>query len=267
MKPYIEHLLREASDNVQAQGIVREYLQARILEILQRAEAFLCLSFHGGTSLRFLFDLPRYSEDLDFSLDRSPEAYDFDEYLKDIQGQFLAENYQVEVRTQRKQPVVNKAFVRFRGLLHAFALSTHEDEVIAIKLEVDTRPPRFAASESTVLTRHVPLHPRHHDKATLLAGKLMAALSRDYIKGRDWFDLWWYLEQRDWPAPNYAYLNDGLRQAGFPDELTESNWKSILRGQVKSMKWDPIYREVEPFIIGLDRLKGFSRERLLELLG
>ena len=67
MKPYLEHLLKTASDSEQGQALVREYLQARILEILQQSGAFLCLSFHGGTSLRFLYDIPCYSEDLDFS--------------------------------------------------------------------------------------------------------------------------------------------------------------------------------------------------------
>jgi len=266
MKPYLEHLLKDASDSEQRRGLVREYLQARMLECLQQAGAFLCLSFHGGTSLRFLYDLPRYSEDLDFSLDRLQETYDFVKYLNMIKTQFSAENYQVEVRTQRDQPVVNKAFVRFRGLLFELGLSPHADEVIAIKLEVDTRPPDFAKAESTVLTRHVALHLRHHDQASLFAGKLMALLSREYIKGRDWFDLWWYLEQTDWPLPNFAYLNRGLQQAGVQETLTEKNWKPILRARLQALNWENVFRDVEPFIIGLDQLSGFNQEHLIELL-
>lgn len=266
MKPYLEHLLKAASDSEMGRGLVREYLQARMLECLQQAGAFLCLSFHGGTSLRFLYDIPRYSEDLDFSLDRLQETYDFVKYLSVIKNQFTAENYQVEVRTQRNQPVVNQAFVRFRGLLFEFGLSPYADEVIAIKLEVDTRPPDFAIAESTVLTRHVALHLRHHDQASLLAGKLMAVLSREYTKGRDWFDLWWYLEQTDWPLPNFAYLNRGLQQAGIREELTEKNWKQVLRFRVQSLKWETVFRDVEPFIIGLNQLPGFNLERLITLL-
>jgi len=266
MKPYLEYLLNAEADSDHGRGLVREYLQARILEGLQQAGAFLCLSFHGGTSLRFLYNLPRYSEDLDFSLDRALGDYDFTKYLGAIKNQFTAENYQVEVRVQRNQPVVNKAFVRFKGLLYEFGLSPHEDEVIAIKVEVDTHPPNFAISETTVLTRHVPLHLRHHDQSSLLAGKLMAALSREYIKGRDWFDLWWYLDQRNWPSPNFAYLNPGLQQAGIPDEMTEDNWKPTLYKHVSALDWETVFRDVEPFIIGLDRLTGFSQAGLLELL-
>ncbi len=52
-------------------NLVREYLQAFILRSMHEAEAFHCLSFVGGTALRFLHGLPRFSEDLDFSLENS----------------------------------------------------------------------------------------------------------------------------------------------------------------------------------------------------
>jgi hypothetical protein len=42
-------------------NLLREYLQARILAELQRAGAMLSLAFQGGTALRFLYGLPRYS--------------------------------------------------------------------------------------------------------------------------------------------------------------------------------------------------------------
>ena len=58
-----DHLLQlvQAANPVQGRNIVREYLQARILGALQRAGAMVPLAFQGGTSLRFLFALPRYS--------------------------------------------------------------------------------------------------------------------------------------------------------------------------------------------------------------
>jgi predicted nucleotidyltransferase component of viral defense system len=61
---------------------VREYLQARILQSLQRAGAMQTLAFHGGTSLRFLYDIPRYSEDLDFALELHPQTYDWGKLSK-----------------------------------------------------------------------------------------------------------------------------------------------------------------------------------------
>lgn len=77
MKPYLQHLLGEVEEPLQGRHLVREYLQARILESLQRAGAMIPLAFQGGTALRFLYGLARYSEDLDFALERQPEGYDF----------------------------------------------------------------------------------------------------------------------------------------------------------------------------------------------
>ena len=71
MKDYLRELLRSALTPAHGRNLLREYLQARILAELQRAGAMLSLAFQGGTALRFLYALPRYSEDLDFTLGRS----------------------------------------------------------------------------------------------------------------------------------------------------------------------------------------------------
>ena len=91
MKAYLEKLCVTANSPLTARHMVREYLQARILQSLQRAGAMQTLAFHGGTALRFLYDIPRYSEDLDFALERIPEAYDFRKYLQQIKHDLLAE--------------------------------------------------------------------------------------------------------------------------------------------------------------------------------
>lgn len=267
MKPYLQSQLNGVTDLTIGLPIVREYLQARILEGLQQAGAFFCLSFHGGTSLRFLYHIPRYSEDLDFALESQPERYDFTSYLTTIQKRLTAENYVVEVRAKKEQTAVNKAFIRFPGLLYEMGLSPHKTQVIAIKLEVDTHPPSGALSETTLLQRHVALHLRHHDPASLLAGKLQAVLNRIYTKGRDWYDLWWYLSQPDWPSPNFDYLNSGLRQveSSLPT-LTEANWKPILRARAEALNWKDVLNDAASFIIDLDKQSDFNKERLLQLL-
>ena len=267
MKPYLRDRVNGITDLPIGLPIVREYLQARILEALQQAGAFFCLSFHGGTSLRFLFDIPRYSEDLGFALESQPGRYDFTQYLKVIQRKFTAENYIVEIRARKEQPTVNQAFVRFPGLLHELGLSPHESQAVMIKLEVDTNPPPGAVAQTTLLQRHVALHLRHHDRPTLLAGKLQAILNRQYIKGRDWYDLWWYLNQPDWPPPNFAYLNNGLQHSEHSlPRITESNWKHVIREQATDLDWSAVLNDVEPFIFNLDKQTDFHQERLLNLL-
>jgi len=266
MKPYLEQLLQGTTDVEIGRPIVREYLQARILEILQQSGAFHCLSFHGGTSLRILYNLPRYSEYLDFSLDRAIEQYDFERYLAAIKQKLSAENYAVEIRAQINQTAVHKAFVRFRGLLHDLGLTPHPDQVIAVKLEIDTRPPLYTVVQSSLLKKRIDLQLYHHDPATLLAGKLLAALNREYTKGRDWFDLWWYLEQSMWPPPNFAYLNSGLEQAEHPGKLNEGNWKPVLHQRVQQLNWEVVFKDVEPFLIDTKLMSRFSKQRLLDLL-
>ena len=224
------------------------------------------LAFHGGTSLRFLYSIPRYSEDLDFALELHPDAYDFRAYLQQIANDFSAEAYVVDVKLNEKK-AVHKAFVRFRGLLHELGLSGYPEEVLAIKIEVDTNPPSHAGLMNTPLNKHVPLNLQHHDPATLLAGKLSAILQRDYLKGRDIYDLWWYLNQSNWPEPNLEYLNQSLQQGGWADDLlTSANWRTTVREQMLPLKWPLVMEDVGSFIIDSEGQAGFSKEQLLALL-
>jgi hypothetical protein len=266
MKAYLESLITSAPTKLVAIHLVREYLQARILQSLQRAGAMQTLAFHGGTSLRFLYEIPRYSEDLDFALELHPEVYDFRAYLQQIVHDFSAEAYAVDVKLNEKQ-IVHKAFVRFRGLFYELGLSGHIDEVLAIKVEVDTNPPLHAGLMTTPVHKHVPLNLQHHDPATLMAGKLSAILQRDYLKGRDIYDLWWYLQQPDWPEPNLEYLNRCVQQGGWVnDPLTPANWRTIVRQQILPLKWPLVMEDVGSFIIDSEGRADFSEEQLLALL-
>ncbi|MCP4418060.1 MAG: nucleotidyl transferase AbiEii/AbiGii toxin family protein [Chloroflexi bacterium] len=266
MKAYLRTLIAPAQTKLVAIHIVREYLQARILQSLQRAGAMQTLAFHGGTSLRLLYDIPRYSEDLDFALELHPEAYDFRAYLQRIVRDFSAEAYVVDVKLNEKR-VVHKAFVRFRGLLFELGLSGHADEVLAIKIEVDTNPPPHAGLMTTPLNKYVPIHLQHHDPATLLSGKLSAILQRDYLKGRDIYDLWWYLNQPNWAEPNLEYLNQSLQQGEWGgDALTVANWQTIVREQMLPLKWSLVMEDVGSFIIDSDENTDFNKERLLAWL-
>ena len=143
MKEYLIALVRTAPTPIHGRNVAREYLQARILGTLQRAGAMIPLAFHGGTALRFLYASARYSEDLDFSLEQARSQYDFRAFLRAIQSAFTAEGYTLDLRVS-DQKVVHSAFVRFRGLPYELNLSPHRDEVLAVKLEVDTDPPAGA---------------------------------------------------------------------------------------------------------------------------
>lgn len=267
MKAYLQKLCSAADSPLIAENLVREYLQARILQSLQRAGAMQTLAFHGGTALRFLYDIPRYSEDLDFALERMPEVYNFRAYLRQIEHDFLAEAYTLDFKVNDKQ-VVHKAFVRFRGLLYELGLSPHKTQVFAVKLEVDTNPPDGALLSTTSLKRHLTLNLQHHDRASLLAGKLHAVLQRAYPKGRDFFDLWWYLSQPEWPEPNLNQLNNALAQSDWTGAvLSSSNWRDYVRQRIEQLDWqEDVARDIRAFIIDSDWFNQLSKESLLTLL-
>ncbi len=266
MKDYLAELIRSALTPSHARNLVREYLQARLLGALQRAGAMIPLAFQGGTALRFLYLAPRYSEDLDFSLEREPARYDFRAYLHVIRRDLTGEGYPVTLKVSDRR-LVHSAFLRFPGLLYELGLSPHRDETLSVKLEVDTRPPAGAGLTTTLIRRHLPLHIQHHDRASLLAGKLHAILQRPFPKGRDWYDLLWYLSDPDWPPPNLTLLNNALKQTGWDSApLTESTWYGAVRQRLLEVNWEHILADVRPFLEPTAEVNLLTRENLLRLL-
>jgi hypothetical protein len=266
VKAYLGRLVEDAPSSVEAQNDIREYLQARILGVLQRKGAMIPLAFQGGTALRFLYATARYSEDLDFSLEGKAERYDFRGYLGAISKEFVAEGYEVQVKLSDKK-VVNSAFVRFPGLPYELGLSPHSRQTLSVKLEVDTRPPAGAVLATTVVRRYLPLQLHHHDRASLLAGKLHAVLQRPYLKGRDIYDLIWYLSDPAWPAPNIELLNNALRQTGWEGRpLNQRNWHRAVREKVQDVAWDRVQDDVRPFLGPGADPSVLTKNNLLRLL-
>ena len=248
MKEYLANLVKQTNTPLEGKNLAREYLQARILESLQKSGAMIPLAFHGGTALRFLFSHGRYSEDLDFALEGNRESYDFRDYLKAIRSDLSPEGYQIEIKAN-DQKTVNSAFIRFPGLLYEMGLSPMQSEVLAVKIEVDTNPPKGAGLSTTVVRRFIVLQLHHHDKASLLSGKLHAILQRSYTKGRDIYDLLWYLSDPTWPEPNLIFLNNALSQTDWNGGLlTEENWKEEVRKRLKALNWSGIVDDVRPFV-------------------
>ncbi len=267
MKEYLADLVRAAPTPLLARNIAREYLQARILGAMQRAGAMVPLAFHGGTALRFLYGSERYSEDLDFALERAREQYDLRAYLRAIEAGLTAEGYALSLKVNDRK-VVHSAFVRFPGLLYELGLSPHRDEVLAVKIEVDTNPPAGAGLTTTVVRRYVTLHLQHHDRASLLAGKLHAILQRPYLKGRDLYDLLWYLGDPDWPPPNLTLLNNALRQSGWAGPpLTGDTWRAAVCERLEGVVWERAVDDVRPFLGPGAEATLLRRETMQKVVG
>lgn len=267
MKETLRRLTSQAPDGPQARNLVREYLQARILQGLQRRGAMIPLAFQGGTALRFLYDLPRFSEDLDFALERRDRgAFDLPRITKRLASEFSKEGYEIDFKVGTDR-VVHSSLIRFPGLYHELGLSGHRAETLAVRIDVDTNPPEGAVLVTTLVRRHVVLNLQHHDRGSLLAGKLHAVLQRPYAKGRDYFDLFWYLSAPDWPEPNLTLLNNALRQTRWEgDPIRRDAWREVLHNRVEGASWARLLQDVEPFLEAPLDAALFTRENLLSLL-
>jgi predicted nucleotidyltransferase component of viral defense system len=267
MREYLFALVHSSPSPALGRNVAREYLQARILGALQHIGAMVPLAFHGGTALRLLYASPRYSEDLDFALERASSKYDLRGYLRAIKRELSAEGYMLDIRLNDRH-VVHSAFVRFRQLLYELGLSPHRDQVLGVKIEVDTNPPAGAELNTTVIRRFVTLQLQHHDRSSLLAGKLHAILQRPYLKGRDVYDLLWYLSDPDWPLPNLTLLNNALQQTGWTGKrLTPDNWRRVVRDRLASASWDQVIADVRPFLDQSADLALLTPETLMRVLG
>jgi len=266
MKDYLKQQVGSIQDANLAGCIAREYVQARFLECLQENGAFISWALVGGTALRFLYLMPRFSEDLDFSLAGPGVEDNFTELMKKAKAGFQAEDYSVTIKAKTEK-TVKSAFVKFDGLPFEIGLSPHRTEVISIRVEIDTNPPAGANLETSVVRRHCLLNLQHYDKSSLLAGKLHALLTRKYVKGRDAYDLMWYLSDKTWPEPNSLLLNNALKQTGWSGpEITVDNWRKETALRVSQYDWDKVIADVRPFIERKKELQMLTEQNLIKLL-
>jgi len=266
MKDYLQQILKGVDHPILARCLAREYLQARLLQSLQDRGAFNTWVFQGGTALRFLYAIPRFSEDLDFALVQPGMPVDFRDNVTNANRVFAAEGYEAGVRINDRR-TVKSAFVSVKGLLFELGLSAHASETLSIKVEIDSNPPEGAKVVSTVVRRHVVLNLRHHDKTSLLAGKLHAFLARRHVKGRDIYDLIWYLSDRTWPEPNLELLNNALAQTGWQGpQVTAENWRQLVARRVEMLDWKQVVADVEPFLERPADIALLTRENLTSLL-
>ncbi|MGA2973885.1 MAG: nucleotidyl transferase AbiEii/AbiGii toxin family protein [Spirochaetia bacterium] len=249
MRDYLRQIVAERTGALQKICAAREYLQARMLQMLQEMGAFRHWAFVGGMALRFLYSIPRFSEDLDFSHVRTAPSLDFRNAVIRIKAGFEAEAYSVGL-TVKADRTVASAFVKFPGLLYELDLSPHPSQVLSIKLEIDTNPPAGAVLDKTLVRRlGMTLNLTHYDKGSLLAGKLHALLTRSYTKGRDLFDLIWYLADHSWPAPNLDLLAAALAQTGWTGPVpTADTWRRLIAERLASVNWRAAQADVEPFL-------------------
>ena len=237
---------RSLDEHVRA---LREILQQVALQGLWRGGFFQRAAFYGGTALRLLHGLDRFSEDLDFSLLAPDSSFDLAGQVEGLREELVAFGFdlRVEVRGPAADSAIRSAFLKGGTREQMLVLSAGEElvrmipmgQVVKIKLEVDTDPPLGFETELRYLFRPVPFAVRVYSLPDLLAGKIHAVLCRGWKsrgKGRDWYDLAWYAGHA--PHLRLSHLESRMRQSGHwtePCPLDEPAWRGLMEARIAAL--------------------------------
>lgn len=265
MKDYLFELINLSRPERSNRMVVREYLQEYFLNILYMKKLYKDLVFCGGTALRFLYKLKRFSEDIDFSTSVKSETLDFECFLKELKQEFEAAAYSVEV-TYETRTNVKSAFFKFPGLLHEIGLSGHEDEMISIKVEVDTNPPEGGLKKTTMINRTFMFYITHYNVGSFFAGKIHAAVCRHFTKGRDWYDLILYATKFPGLHPNIEMLNNALQQTDSDiDPVYENTWQKLILNSLETADIEKAKDDVRGFLEIPEEVGLISKETIYDL--
>lgn len=266
MRDYIKSIVNKklsAEDNLNR---VREYIQTYFLYVLYRKKYYRDLVFTGGTALRFIYRIRKFSEDIDFSLSSRAEGFDFDGIMRDVSHEFKLAGYDIEIKAKKKL-AVHSAFLKFPGILAETGLSPLKDEKLLIKVEIDSHPPAGGVEAHTMVTSPFMFYMLHYDLASSFAGKVHALLCREYTKGRDWYDLMWYLGTFKGLEPNFIMLNNAMAQTEkSPITLNSQNWKAEIKKVVETLDWKKVRDDVGRFLEDQNELDLLEQNAFINLL-
>ena len=245
----------------QHRNILLEYLQTQILKALSLSTFNTSLSFLGGTCLRFAHGIDRFSEDLDFDLVKK-DGFDLDALMTEIQKRLELQGFQVDVRTKTTENI-HIIFFKFNTVLQEFGLDAEPNEKILIKFEIDFDPYQSIQTETRFSDSFNERFPMQvNSLATLFAQKVVAIVFRPYQKGRDFFDLVWFLSQRNL-EPNYTIFQEKKlpikNRAELITFLREQAKKSDLKQAEQDVRRFLFYPEQAQWILKLpEYLQSFE---------
>jgi predicted nucleotidyltransferase component of viral defense system len=253
---------------------LREIMQEIALLGLWRSKFFENAAFYGGTAMRVLYGLDRFSEDLDFSLLKPMKQFDISKYLAALQKELEAFGFDVRVEQRNKavKSAVQSAFLKANTLNQLMVIETAEEilhqvprgQVLKVKLEVDTDPPPGFSTQTKYLLQPIPFAVRTYALPDLFAGKMHAVLCRRWktrVKGRDWYDLVWYAAHH--PQLHLSHLEQRMRQSDHWKEekaLSAKFFETLMQNAIDRLDVDQARREVEPFVSNPASLEIWSRD-------
>lgn len=259
---------------------IREIVQEIAIHGLSQSNFFDKALFNGGTSLRILYNIPRFSEDLDFMLRQTDPDFPWERYITILQEVFTSYGILCEIQLKgNMSDRVRKAMLKDNSVTKELNLSFKNrdpGQKIKIKLEIDLYPPEnFTVAETNLdfPSRHLV---RHLDLPSNFAQKIHAMLCRRYTKGRDWYDFVWYVNQG--VKPNVPHLQSALIQngpwQGQKDLVIDREWirHSIYR-TIEEIDWNTASNDISNFVHPDEKLtldnwgKNFFFLNLQSLIG
>lgn len=253
---------------------LREILQEVALLGLWRSKFFEHAACYGGTALRVLYGLDRYSEDLDFSLLKPEPGFSLKLYGKALLREVGSFGFKVEFESRERttKREIESAFLKataYRQLILIEAPADliqglHPGKMLKIKLEVDVEPPGGFETESRYLMQPIPFAIRAYTLPDLLAGKLHAVLCRKWkarVKGRDWYDLVWYAGRH--PQVRLRHMEARMRQSGDYDKprpMSHEDLMDLLRSAIDRLDVRKARDEVAPFVRDRRALEVWSAD-------
>jgi len=243
------------SNPVEQENVLQELMQHYVLSSLSRAGLFAEALFHGGTCLRIVYAMNRFSEDLDFLLKQPNPNFRWQQYLESVRKDCAQEGIPFEVQDKSQAgSAVQKAFLKTDSIGKLLVLNPpferHRPRKIRIKLEIDINPPPGSTFTTSYITFPVTAAMTTQSLESGFALKLHALLCRPYVKGRDWYDLVWYVARKT--RPDLALLGQALRQqgpfAGQQVEMTPHWVEEHMGAVIRRIDWTAARDDVQRFV-------------------
>lgn len=250
----------------------REILQEIVLAGLWKGNFFDQAAFYGGTALRILYGLDRFSEDLDFSLLKPNPSFTIQDFFSSVQREFDALSIPIELtqKQKRRSSNIQSAFLNTDSHIHALEIQLPSQRTIKIKIEVDINPPLGFQTEEKLLLLPFSFYVKTYAEPDLFAGKMHALLFRkwrDRVKGRDFYDFEWYV--RRGTRINLAHFLERAHQSGdLLDRSTLSfdDLKGLLHQKMAVVDFGLARRDVEPFLKDTHCLDVWSNQYFSDLV-
>lgn len=278
MNPAVEQMLSRYTCNNRAEyeRAMKEIIQEIALVGLWRARFFEHAAFYGGTALRILYQLDRFSEDLDFALLKPNPDFSLAPYNEAICSELRSYGFIVTVDTKDKQwaTPIRSAFIKTGTLGEMLKIGVpkdllkelHPEARLKIKVEVDTHPPPAYRTETHFLVTPVNVGIRAVALEDIFAGKMHALLFREWkgrVKGRDWYDWLWLMRQK--ATLNLQRLAIHMQEGGVlekNEKLTLNKFKKLMQTRIDTVDLERLKADIRPFTQDPLIINAWSKEML-----